>query len=146
MRKNSIKNTRINAEVRRELSQIISSEIKDPRVDPWTTVTEVEVAPDLKTCKVYVSVLGGEESAAETVAGLKSAQAFIRRELAHSLNLRNTPELFFYADRSIAHGVEMVHRIEEVTKDLPADEPVEEEDVLTDALPEFDDEDEEEQP
>ena len=114
MRKNSIKNTRINAEVRRELSQIISSEIKDPRVDPWTTVTEVEVAPDLKTCKVYVSVLGGEESAAETVAGLKSAQAFIRRELAHSLNLRNTPELRFVLDESIEYGVRMSKIIDDV--------------------------------
>ena len=140
MRKNSIKNTRINAEVRRELSQIISSEIKDPRVDPWTTVTEAEVAPDLKTCKVYVSVLGGEEAVKETVAGLKSAQAFIRRELARNLNLRNTPELFFYADRSIAKGVEMVHRIEEVTKDLTPDETAAPEEVPADSLPVFDDE------
>ena len=62
MRKNSVKNIRINAEVQRELSRIISSEIKDPRINPMTSVTAVTVAPDLKTCKAYISVLGDEES------------------------------------------------------------------------------------
>ena len=62
MRKNSIKNTRINGEVLRELSNIIRGEIKDPRINPMTSVVTVEVAPDLKTCKAYISVLGDEES------------------------------------------------------------------------------------
>ena len=61
MRKNSIKNTRINGEVMRELSNIIRGEIKDPRIHPVTSITAVEVAPDLKTCKAYVSVLGDEK-------------------------------------------------------------------------------------
>ena len=60
MRKNSIKNTRINSEVQRELSSIISREIKDPRIHPMTTVVSVEVTPDLKYCKAYISVLGSE--------------------------------------------------------------------------------------
>ena len=60
MRKNSIKNTRINSEVQRELSSIISRELKDPRIHPMTTVVSVEVTPDLKYCKAYISVLGNE--------------------------------------------------------------------------------------
>ena len=73
MRKNSIKNTRINSEVQRELSSIISRELKDPRIHPMTTVVSVEVTPDLKYCKAYISVLGNEEAAKDTIQGLKSA-------------------------------------------------------------------------
>ncbi len=61
MRKNSVKNTRINSEVLKELSRIISREIKDPRIAPMTSVVSVEVAPDLKTCKAYISVLGDKD-------------------------------------------------------------------------------------
>ena len=93
MRKNSIKNTRINMEVQRTLSEIIRTEIKDPRIHPMTTVVSVDVTPDLKYCKAYVSVLGDEEAAKETVKGLKSAVGYVRRELAHRINLRNTPEI-----------------------------------------------------
>ena len=93
MRKNSIKNTRINGEVQRELSNIIHNEIKDPRIHPMTSVVTVEVAPDLKTCKAYISVLGDEKAQQDTIAGLKSAEGYIRRELAHTVNLRNTPEI-----------------------------------------------------
>lgn len=66
MRKNSIKNTRINGEVLKELAGIIRGEIKDPRINPMTSVVTVEVAPDLKTCKAYISVLGDEESQKST--------------------------------------------------------------------------------
>jgi ribosome-binding factor A len=112
VRKNSVKNTRINQEVLRELSTLISREVKDPRVALMTSVTAVEVAPDLKTAKVFVSVLGDEESKANTLKGLKSAQPFLRSSLAHSLNLRNTPELKFILDDSIEYGVEMTKKIE----------------------------------
>ena len=91
MRKNSIKNTRINGEVQKELSNIIHNEIKDPRIHPMTSVVSVEVAPDLKSCKAYISVLGEEEAQKETLEGLKNAAPFIRSQLAHSVNLRNTP-------------------------------------------------------
>ena len=119
MRKNSIKNTRINGEVLRELSNIIRGEIKDPRINPMTSVVAVEVAPDLKTCKAYSSVLGDEESQKNTIAGLKSAEGYIRRELAHSINLRNTPQITFILDQSIEYGVKMSKMIEDVTKDIP---------------------------
>ena len=121
MRKNSIKNTRINMEVQRELSELIRSGIKDPRIHPMTSVVTVEVAPDLKTCKAYISVLGDEEAQKDTLAGLKSAVGYIRRQLARELNLRNTPEITFIMDQSIAYGVNMSRLIDEVTRDLDTD-------------------------
>ena len=116
MRKNSIKNTRINGEVQKELSKIIQNEIKDPRIAPMTSVVSVEVAPDLKTCKAWISVLGDEKAAADTLAGLKSAEGYIRRQLARSVNLRNTPEIRFILDQSIAYGVTMSKMIDDVVK------------------------------
>ena len=126
MRKNSIKNTRINGEVQRELSSIIRGEIKDPRINPLTSVVAVEVAPDLKTCKAYISVLGDEESQAKTLAGLKSAEGFIRSKLAKTVNLRNTPEIRFVLDQSIEYGVKMSKMIDEVTKDIKSEDDAEE--------------------
>lgn len=116
MRKNSIKNTRINGEVLKELSSIIQNEIKDPRIAPMTSVMAVEVAPDLKTCKAYISVLGGEQAKEDTMAGLKSAVGYIRRQLAKNMNLRNTPEIRFLLDESIEYGVSMSKLIDEVTR------------------------------
>ena len=116
MRKNSIKNTRINGEVQKELSRIIQNGIKDPRIASLTSVVSVEVAPDLKTCKAYISVLGSEKAAADTLAGLKSAEGFIRRQLAHTVNLRNTPEIRFILDQSIEYGVTMTKLIDDVVK------------------------------
>ena len=118
MRKNSVKNTRINGEVQRVLSEIIRSGIKDPRIAPMTSVVAVEVAPDLKTCKAWVSVLGDEKAQADTLDGLNSAVGFVRRELARTLNMRNTPEIRFILDQSIEYGVNMSKKIDEVTKDL----------------------------
>ena len=114
MRKNSMKNMRINEEVHRELSNIIRSEIKDPRINPMTSVVAVEVAPDLKSAKAYLSVLGDEKSQKDTLAGLTSAEGYIRRELAKSVNLRNTPQIRFIMDQSIEYGVNMSKMIDDV--------------------------------
>lgn len=122
MRKNSIKNTKVNTEVQRELSNIIRGGIKDPRVAPMTSVVAAEVAPDLKTCKAYISVLGDEKAQNDTIKGLQSAEGYIRRELAHSLNMRNTPEIKFVLDQSIEYGVTMSKMIDEVTKDIKEEE------------------------
>ena len=122
MRKNSIKNTRVNGEVLRELSNIIRGEIKDPRINPMTSVVAVEVAPDLKSCKAYISVLGDELSAKDTLAGLNSAKGFIKNRLAKTINLRNTPDITFIMDQSIAYGVNMSKKIDELTKDLKSEE------------------------
>ena len=114
MRKNSVKNIRVNEAVRQELSTLISRELKDPRVDMMTSVTRVIVATDLKTCKVYISVFGDEEKKEETMAGLRSSEGFLRRMLAKNLNLRNTPELQFILDESIEYGMHMSKLIDEL--------------------------------
>lgn len=116
MRKNSIKNTRINGEVQKELSTLIRTELKDPRINPMTTIVAVDVAPDLKHAKIYVSVLGDEESCQNTIKGLKNAAPFLRSQLAKSINLRNTPMLTFVLDQSIEYGVNMSRMINEVVK------------------------------
>ena len=128
MRKNSIKNTRINGEVQRELAELIRGGIKDPRISPLTSVVAVEVAPDLKTCKAWISVLGGEEQRLATLEGLRSAEGIIRSRLAKTINLRNTPQITFVMDQSIEYGVRMSKMIDDVTKDIPdrADEAEEE--------------------
>lgn len=116
MRKNSVKNTRVNGEVLRVLAEVIRSEIKDPRINPMTSVVSVEVAPDLKTCKAFISVLGDEESQKDTLAGLKSAEGYIRNQLAKRINLRNTPEIRFILDQSIEYGVNMSKMIDDVNR------------------------------
>ena len=113
MRKNSIKNMRINNEVQKELGNIIRSEIKDPRVSPLTSVTDVYVAPDLKTCKAYISVLGDDDDLKNTIEGLTKAEGYIRKQLASTVNLRNTPEITFVPDDSIAYGVKMSKMIDD---------------------------------
>ena len=121
MRKTVLK-YKSNGEVQKELSNIIRGGIKDPRVAPMTSVVAVEVAPDLKTCKAYISVLGDEKAQEDTIKGLQSAEGYIRRELARKLNMRNTPEIKFVMDQSIAYGVAMSKMIDDVTKDLKEEE------------------------
>ena len=116
MRKNSLKSTMINSEVMKTVSEIIRGEVKDPRVAPMTSVTDVNVTTDLKYCTIYVSVLGDDEQSKKTLQGLKSSSGFIRKELARRLNLRNTPELRFVLDESLAYGMKMDKLIDEVIK------------------------------
>ena len=116
-----MKNTRINGEVQKVLSEIIRGEIKDPRISPLTSVVSVYVAPDLKTCKAFISVLGNEEAQKNTMAGLKSAEGYVRRQLAKELNLRNTPEITFVLDQSIEYGVNMSKLIDDVVREDQAD-------------------------
>lgn len=139
MKKNSIKNTRINGEVQNVLAELIRGQIKDPRISPWTSVVSAEVAPDLKSCKVWISVLGDEEARKATLEGLKSAEGYLKNQLARIINLRNTPQISFVMDQSIEYGVNMSRRIDEVIaqddanargreelKDGPETEPIEE--------------------
>ncbi len=114
MRKNSTKLNRIDGEVMRAISNIIRGELKEPRINLMTSVVACHVAPDLKTCKVYISVLGDEQSQKDTLKGLRSAEGFIRTKLAKEVNLRNTPEITFIMDQSIEYGVNMSHLIDEV--------------------------------
>ncbi len=114
MRKNSVKNSVVNSEVLKALAEIIRSEIKDPRVPEFTSVVAVNVAPDLKSCEAYISVLGSDEQAADALKGLNSAAGYIRKCLAKKLNMRHTPDIRFHIDQSIAYGVDMSHMIDRV--------------------------------
>ncbi len=117
MRKHSVKNERINAEMQKELSRILREEVKDPRIPVMISVVAAEVAPDLKTCKAYISALGDDKVIEDTKAALGKAAGFIRRELAHSLNLRITPEITYCMDQSIEYGVTMSHKIDVVMEE-----------------------------
>lgn len=117
MKKGSIKNNRINGEVMRALSVIIRDGVKDPRIDPLFSITKVEVTPDLQFCKVHISTMSEDEQSLDrTIEGLKHAEGYIRRELAHTVNLRKTPELQFVPDRSIEYAIEMSRKIDELLK------------------------------
>ncbi len=114
MKKNSVKNVRVNSEVQREMSQIIRDDLKDPRIHPLTSVMSVEVTPDLKFAKIYVSVLGDDEEQEKTMEGLKKSASYARVQLARRMNLRNTPELTFILDKSIEYAARMSKRIDEL--------------------------------
>ena len=114
MRKNSVKNNRINEDVTRVISEILREDVKDPRISPIVSVTDAIVAPDLKTAKIFISVLGDDQDGCRTMEGIRSSAGYIRHQLAVRLNLRNTPQLEFILDKSIAYGVDMSHKIDQV--------------------------------
>ncbi|MCD8214938.1 MAG: 30S ribosome-binding factor RbfA [Clostridiales bacterium] len=96
---------RINDEIKKEVSELLRSGIKDPRLGSMVSVLKVETTQDLKYCKIYVSVLGDEETVKNSMTALNSAKGFIRSRLANSINLRNTPELIFKYDDSLVYGM-----------------------------------------
>lgn len=107
---------RINDEIKREISEIIRSELKDPRVGTITSVISVNTTTDLKHCKVAVSVLGDDVVKKEVMEGLKNASGFIRKMLAARINLRNTPELKFILDDSMEYSIKISKIINEINK------------------------------
>ena len=116
---------RINEEIQREMSTLIRN-VKDPRVTGMISVTAVNTTPDLKFCKIYVSVLD-KSDVNQVLKGLKSASGYLRRELGRALNLRNTPELTFVRDDSIdqgAHILDMLRNPEIVKPANPANEHI----------------------
>ena len=114
--------SRINDEILRELSQIIRTEVKDPRIGTMTSIIRVETTQDLKYCKVFVSVLGNDEEKDSVMKGLKNAGGFIRHLLAERLNLRYTPELTFKLDDSVEYAVRMSKLIDEESKGTVAND------------------------
>ncbi len=114
--KNNTRMIRINDEIKRELSEIIRTELKDPRIGVMTSVLKVETTNDLKYCKVYVSVLGDDDKKAEVIEGLKNASGFIRKQVATRINLRNTPMFKFEIDNSLEYSIKISKLIDEVNK------------------------------
>jgi ribosome-binding factor A len=120
--KNNTRMIRINDEIQRELSNIIRSEVKDPRIGSLTSVIRVETTSDLKYCKVFISVLGNDEEKDGVMKGLKNAGGFIRHLLAERVNLRNTPELLFKLDNSVEYSVRMNKLINEISRGNKAED------------------------
>ena len=117
-RSNSERSSRVNSDVRKVIGHIIEFELKDPGISGLTSVVKTEVTKDLKICKCYISVLGDDEAGKSTIEGLRRGAGFIRKRLAESLNLRNTPEINFVLDKSIEYGVNMSKKIDEVMKSI----------------------------
>ena len=108
---------RISEEIRKEVSDIIRYEVKDPRIAELSSIVKVEVPGDLRYAKIYVSVLGDESARNNTLEGLKKAAGFIRRELGRRLDIRYIPELNFVADLSIEYSVEISKKLNELNVD-----------------------------
>ena len=114
---------RVNQLIREEISHLIQRELKDPRIG-FVTVTEVDVAKDLRTAKVYVSVLGSETQWQSSLQALESARGFIRSWLLPRLRLRAVPHLTFLPDRSMAHAAHIQTVLEGLkSEERPPDEP-----------------------
>ena len=108
---------RISEEVRKTVSELLTTEIKDPRINPMTTVTKVEVTRDLSFANIYVSVLGDEKDKEDTLEGLESAKGFIRKEIGNRVDLRYVPEPIFHLDESIERGIYMSKLIDKVNRE-----------------------------
>lgn len=104
---------RIAEQMKKEMGDIISMKIKDPRVG-FVTVTDVEVTGDLQQATIYISVLGSEKEKQDSLLGLTKAKGFIRSEIGKRIRLRKTPELIFEFDEALAYG----NRIETILRDL----------------------------
>ncbi len=105
---------RINDEIKKEVSEIIRAELKDPRICAMTSVVKVDTTVDLKYCKIYISVMGTDEQKQEVFAGIKNSAGFVRKLLAQKINLRNTPELTFILDDSLEYAFRLSKLIDEV--------------------------------
>lgn len=111
---------RVNTLIRRELSELIQYELRDPRIDEFITVTEVDTSPDLKYAKIYISSMSGQREEQKILGVLNSAAGFLRTALANKIRIRYTPELHFVWDNSIEHGDRILRLIDEVSqKDNP---------------------------
>ncbi len=122
------KNDRRAQDIRMALQKIFT-ELKDPRISPMLSVLKIDLSNDLSYCKVYVSAVEGTEKTDESVKGLKSAAGFIRREIAHRLNLRKAPEFKFIADHSIDHSMhinDLLHQVITATEPDTTEESEEE--------------------
>ncbi|MEE3392681.1 MAG: 30S ribosome-binding factor RbfA [Lachnospiraceae bacterium] len=121
MQKRSIKYERLNEEFMREISRILASEIKDPRIHPMTSVLSTDISPDLHYARIYVSVFGGDLEKKRTAEGLKSAAPKIRRLLAKNMNMRITPELSFVVDDTIEYEAAIARKIRDVSEAAEAE-------------------------
>lgn len=131
---------RVSELIRREVSQMLSSGIKDERVGAgMVSVTNVNVSGDLQHVKIYVSIYGTEEAKSETMEGLTSATSYVRRELGHRVRLRRTPEVLFIEDRGLEEGSRIISLIDQLSHERKSiDEQLAESDVAESDVAELD--------
>lgn len=136
---------RVASLIKREISQMLISDIKDDRVGAgMVSVTDVDVSGDLQHAKIFVSIYGTDEARAETMAGLKAATQFVRSELGHRIRLRRTPEVIFQEDRSVERGMRVLNLLNQINRDRPehlqdlGDEPLDDDPNLDDDYDDLD--------
>lgn len=108
---------RISEEIKKLLSDLILNEIKDPRVNSMTSITDVEVTGDLSIAKIYISILGDEQEKKDTLEGLQNASGFIRKSISDNIDLRHSPKPEFFLDESIEQGMRIAELLDKVNKD-----------------------------
>lgn len=117
MQKNNNRFNRVEEEIKKEISNIISNKLKNPDVTGLISVTKVKVTTDLKFAKVYVSILNAKNTKG-TLRGLKQSAGYVRAELAKTINLRNTPEIIFELDDSMEYGAKIDSILKDIMKDV----------------------------
>ncbi len=115
--------SRVAAQIKREVSQILMQEVKDDRVGSgMVSITDVEVAGDLQHVKIFVSIYGTEEARKETMEGLRAATGYIRSSLGQRVRLRRTPEVVFLEDRSLERGDKMLSLLDQISQNRKPDQ------------------------
>ena len=113
---------RINGVLRQEISQLLSRQIKDPRLNAVVTITQVETSSDLRTARVFLSVLGDQKTRESALEGIQSAATFLRRELRDRLTLRYTPFLTFVLDDSLENADHLLRLMDRIHEESPPEE------------------------
>jgi ribosome-binding factor A len=111
---NEVRREQISGEIQKIVSEIITNEIKDPSVPPFTSVISVDVTADMSYAKLHISALGDKDKLDGAVEGLKRASGFVRRELGRRMTIRHVPQLIFVADRSIEHSIQLQETLKKI--------------------------------
>ena len=126
---------RVSASIKREVSQMLLNDIKDERVGAgMVSVTDVDVAGDLQHAKIFVSIYGTDEAKAETMAGLKAAEGYVRKQLGQRMKLRRTPEVSFKEDRSFDMAANVLNVLNQISAERKAGDSIDAQELEEDDL------------
>ena len=105
---------RINEEIKKNVSAIINSKVKDPRLSGMISVTRVDVTNDYSYAKVYVSIFGSEKEKSESMKALKKSEGFIRKELGRTISMRHIPQILIQLDEGLEYGMKIDKLLREI--------------------------------
>jgi ribosome-binding factor A len=108
---------RVNTQIKREISDLIQRQLRDPRLNEFIAVTEVSTSPDLKHAKIFISSMGGQQEEEKVLGALNSASGFLRTNLAKRMKMRFIPELHFTWDNSIEHGDKVLRLLDKIDEE-----------------------------